>query len=67
VKVFDQRVIKISESKSEVVHQTYIQFTKEGFEDLARRTPVTFKLTTTTGWRTTKDFSEILTEAQNQH
>jgi len=57
-----KKIIKLTKSKSEVKYQPYSELAKEGFEDLARRVPDTYKLTATTGWKAKKNLSEILEE-----
>jgi UDP-glucose 4-epimerase len=59
------RIIKLTESKSEIRYQSYQELSKEGFEDLARRVPDTTKLTKLTGWKATKNLSDILSETHH--
>ncbi|NDI10509.1 MAG: NAD-dependent epimerase/dehydratase family protein [Actinobacteria bacterium] len=56
------RIIELTNSKSEIRYQSYQELSKEGFEDLARRVPDTSKLTKLTGWKATKNLSDILSE-----
>ncbi len=57
-----KRIIKLTESKSEITYQSYEDLAKDGFEDLARRVPDTSKLSQTTGWKAKKDLAAILQE-----
>ncbi len=57
-----KRIVKLTESKSEIIYQSYEDLAKEGFEDLARRVPDTSKLSQTTGWKAQKDLAAILQE-----
>ena len=57
-----KRIIKLTESKSEISYQSYEDLAKDGFEDLARRVPDTSKLSQTTGWKAQKDLAAILQE-----
>ena len=57
-----KRIIKLTDSKSEITYQSYEDLAKDGFEDLARRVPDTSKLSRTTGWKADKDLSAILQE-----
>jgi UDP-glucose 4-epimerase len=56
------RIIELTCSKSEIQYQSYQELSKEGFEDIARRIPDTSKLTKLTGWKATKNLSDILRE-----
>ncbi len=57
-----KRIVKLTESKSEITFQSYEDLAKDGFEDLARRVPDTSKLSRTTGWKAQKDLAAILQE-----
>lgn len=61
------RIIELTNSKSEIRYQSYQELSKEGFEDLARRVPDTSKLTKLTGWKATKNLSDILSETHLHH
>jgi UDP-glucose 4-epimerase len=56
------RIIELTSSKSEIQYQSYQELSKEGFENIARRIPDTSKLTKLTGWKATKNLSDILRE-----
>ncbi len=65
VKNLAERIIKLTDSKSEITYQSYSDLAKDGFEDLARRVPSTAKLTKTTGWKAHKNLQDILEETLN--
>ena len=65
IKDLAERILKLTESKSEITYQSYSELAKDGFEDLARRVPSTTKLTQTTGWKAHKNLQDILEETLN--
>ena len=65
IKDLAERILKLTDSKSEITYQSYSELAKDGFEDLARRVPSTTKLTQTTGWKAHKNLQDILEETLN--
>ena len=65
IKNLAERIIKLTDSKSEITYQSYSELAKDGFEDLARRVPSTTKLTQRTGWKAYKNLQDILEETLN--
>ena len=65
IKNLAERIIKLTDSKSEITYQSYSELAKDGFEDLARRVPSTTKLTQRTGWKAHKNLQDILEETFN--
>lgn len=57
-----QAVINRADSVSTITHIPYSEAYAPGFEDLRRRVPDTTKLHVATGWQTTKNLDDILSD-----
>jgi UDP-glucose 4-epimerase len=55
-----KRILEISESKSEILFQSYEDAYLMGYEDMQRRVPDNSLLTQMTNWRPTKDINNII-------
>jgi UDP-glucose 4-epimerase len=55
-----KRILEISESKSEILFQSYEDAYLMGYEDMQRRDPDNSLLTQMTNWRPTKDINNII-------
>jgi UDP-glucose 4-epimerase len=60
IKELAERIIEMTESKSNIAYLSYQELAKQGFEDLSRRVPDTSKLTKATNWRATNNLDDIL-------
>ncbi len=57
-----RRIIELTNSKSEILFQSYDELAKLGFEDFNRRVPSTEKISRLTSWRPQKNLQDILEE-----
>jgi UDP-glucose 4-epimerase len=57
-----ERIVKLTESSSRIVHIPYEEAYEAGFEDMERRYPDTTKIETLTGWRPIRSLDDILTD-----
>lgn len=60
------RIISMTNSRSEIRFVSYEELAKKGFEDMRRRLPVSEKLEKLTGWRAAHDLSDILSDVLKQ-
>jgi UDP-glucose 4-epimerase len=57
-----KRILKITNSNSELQFIPYETLRSRGFEDMARRLPDTSKLELATGWRSLADINDVLSD-----
>lgn len=60
-----KQVIKITESKSEILHIPYSEAYEPGFEDMERRVPSIAKIQSCTNWQPKLDLDTIISEVRD--
>jgi UDP-glucose 4-epimerase len=60
IKNLAERVIKLTQSKSEIIFKGYNEIYDNNFEDMQRRVPDISKIKRLTGWEPTRDLDSIL-------
>jgi UDP-glucose 4-epimerase len=60
IKNLAERIIKLTESKSEIIFKEYNEVYDHNFEDMQRRVPDITKIKRLTGWEPTRDLDSIL-------